>query len=282
MGDTEPEIDQVADTVISADGTRVEYLTVGDGPAVIVVPGALTLAVGFARFSGALSTGFTVHTIQRRGRGGSGPQSPDYTIADDVADIAALQAKTGAALVVGHSYGGLVALESARRNSGVERLALYEPGVSIAGSLPADWMPAFEKYLAEDKPVDAFVEFVRALGPDIVRKMPRWALRRMMPMAMKGPEKDAIFGQLAECLREHREIVRLNDTYANYAEVTAETLLLDGDKDRHAFIEPNHELLASTIPRCERHTIPGVDHFGIDKGDPERVAGVIGEFFSRR
>ncbi|MFE6861122.1 alpha/beta fold hydrolase [Nocardia sp. NPDC057668] len=282
MGDTESEIEQSSDTVISADGTQIEYLTVGDGPAVIVVPGALSVAAGFARFAGALSTGFTVHTIQRRGRGGSGPQSEHYTIAEDRADVEALQAKTGAALLVGHSYGGLVALESARGNSGFTKLALYEPGVSIAGSLPTEWMSAYEKYLAEDKPFDAFVEFVRALGPDLVRKMPRWMFRSMMTVFMKAPEKEMVFSQLEQNLREHREIVRLDDTYSNYAEITAATLLLDGDKDRHVFIDPNHELLASTLPHCERHTIAGVDHFGMDKGDPERVAGVVGEFFSRK
>lgn len=281
MGSPEPDIDQVTETVTSSDGTRISYLSVGQGPSVLVVPGVLSVASGFARFAGALSTGFTVHTIERRGRGASGPQGADYSIAQDCADIQAVQDKTGADLLVGHSYGGLIALEFARGNSSIRKLALYEPGVSIAGDVPSGWMPAYEKFLAQNKPFDAFVEFVREMGPDSMRRIPRWMFRRMMPMFMKAPEMQIVVGQLAENLREQREIVRLNDTYRNYAEVTAETLLMDGDKDRHERTDPDHALLAATLPHCERHTVPGADHFGIDKSAPERVAGIVGEFFSR-
>lgn len=281
MSELEPEVEQAEDFVMSADGTRIAYLTIGSGPAVIVLPGTLTRAFVYGRFARALGERFTVHTMERRGRGASGPQGPGYSVADDCADLRALQDKTGATLVVGHSYGGLIALEAARANPSITALALYEPGISVEGDLPAEWMPAYEKYLAQNKPFDAFIEFVRALGPEQIRKIPRFMFRRMMPMFMKAPEKDMVIGLLAENLREHREIVRLDDTYPNYAEITAAVLLLDGDRDRHPRTDPDHALLARTIPGCERHTFPGLDHFGIDKVAPERVAERIAEFFSR-
>ncbi|MEV6067069.1 alpha/beta hydrolase [Nocardia sp. NPDC052001] len=279
MADT--GFEQFADTVLSADGTRIAYLTVGHGPPVIVLPGVLSVASGFARFAAALGAGFTVHTLERRGRGDSGPQGPDYRISLECEDIRALQDKTGAGLIVGHSYGGLIALEAARDNPDIRKLALYEPGVSIAGSVPSDWMPAYERYLDQGKPFDAFVEFVRAMGPENMRKVPRWMFRRMMPLFMNAPEKDMVVSQLAENLREHREIIRLNDTYRAYAGITAEVLLMDGDKDPQRRTDPDHTRLAETLPHCERRTVPGLDHFGIDKQAPELVAGIIGEFFSR-
>ncbi|WP_330181161.1 alpha/beta hydrolase [Nocardia sp. NBC_01503] len=282
MATADAEFEQSTDTVRSADGTTIAYLTVGAGPAVIVVPGALSVARGYARFAAALSgRGFTLHTIERRGRGESGPQGPEYRITEDCADIRAVRDKTGAGLIVGHSYGGLVALEAARDNPDIRKLALYEPGVSIAGSVPSEWMPAYAKYLEQGKPFDAFVEFVRAMGPENVRRIPRWMFRRMMPMFMKAPERDLVVGQLAENLREHREVVRLNDTYPNYAAVTAEVLLMDGDKDRRPHTDADHDQLAKTLPHCERRTLTGLDHFGIDKQAPELVARFIGEFFSR-
>ena len=61
-------------TVRSRDGTRIGYLSVGDGPAVLVIPGVLSMAADYAAFARALSEHFTVHTIERRGRGESGPQ----------------------------------------------------------------------------------------------------------------------------------------------------------------------------------------------------------------
>jgi pimeloyl-ACP methyl ester carboxylesterase len=59
--------------VLSKDGTKIGYLSVGSGPSVLVVPGVLSMAADYAAFARALSEHFTVHTIERRGRGESGP-----------------------------------------------------------------------------------------------------------------------------------------------------------------------------------------------------------------
>ncbi|MFJ4427182.1 hypothetical protein [Streptomyces bobili] len=37
----------------------------------------------------------------------------------------------------GHSFGGFLTLEAALAGSAFERIALYEPGVSIDGSIPS-------------------------------------------------------------------------------------------------------------------------------------------------
>ncbi|WP_433666142.1 alpha/beta fold hydrolase [Nocardia sp. CA-136227] len=275
--DAEPSVD----SVVSEDGTRITYLSRGSGPAVIVIPGVLALASGYERFATALAGAFTVHTIERRGHGESGPQRPGHGVEDDCADVRALQDKTGAAFLVGHSYGGFVALEAARKNTGIAKVAVYEPGLSVNGSMPLGWMDAYEKYLSQDKPLEAFIEFLRAIGPDAVRKTPRWMFRRMMPIMMKAPEKDEVIAQLPQNLVEHRQYERFDSTYRNYAEISAEVLLVYGDRDRRAWTASDEELLASVIPHNERVTVPGLDHFGIDKGAPDRVAGVIGEFLSR-
>ncbi|WP_422614971.1 alpha/beta fold hydrolase [Cohnella caldifontis] len=53
-----------------------------------------------------------------------------------IEDLTAVQEATGAAYLFGHSYGGLVALETARTNGRFTKLALYEPGVSVNQSIP--------------------------------------------------------------------------------------------------------------------------------------------------
>lgn len=63
--------------VLSMDGTTVSYLSVGDGPAVIVLPGVLSMASDYAAFARALAERFTVHTIERRARCGCGSASSD-------------------------------------------------------------------------------------------------------------------------------------------------------------------------------------------------------------
>jgi len=80
--------------VISRDGTKIGYLSVGDGPSVLVIPGVLSMAADYAAFARALSEHFAVHTIERRGRGESGPQGDDYSIVKECEDVLALQART--------------------------------------------------------------------------------------------------------------------------------------------------------------------------------------------
>src|SRR5437588_4471607 len=161
-------------TVLSKDGARISYLSMGGGPSVLVIPGALFMAADYAAFARALAEHFTVHTIERRGRGESGPQGDDYSIVKECEDVLALRAETGASLLVGHSYGGLVALEVARNNTALTKIAVYEPGVSIDGSMPKNWMPGYEKKLAENKDLDAFVEFTLADAPPPLSKTPPW------------------------------------------------------------------------------------------------------------
>ena len=50
-------------TVISKDGTRISYLPTGSGPLVLVLPGVLSIASGYAAFARALAEHFIVHTI---------------------------------------------------------------------------------------------------------------------------------------------------------------------------------------------------------------------------
>jgi pimeloyl-ACP methyl ester carboxylesterase len=66
--------------VLSRDRTRIGYLSVGTGPSVLVIPGVLSMAADYAAFARALSEHFAVHTMERRGRGESGPQGDDYSI----------------------------------------------------------------------------------------------------------------------------------------------------------------------------------------------------------
>src|SRR6266436_2019565 len=164
-------------TVLSKDGTTIGYLSIGGGPSVLVLPGVLSMAADYAAFARALAEHFTVHTIERRGRGASGPQGDEYSMVKECEDVLALRAETGASLLVGHSYGGLVALEVARNNTALTKIAVYEPGVSIDGSMPRDWIPGYEKKLAENKDLDALVEFTLADAPPPLSKTPPWLMK---------------------------------------------------------------------------------------------------------
>ena len=265
--------------VLSQDGAKISYLTMGSGPSVLVIPGALSMAADYAAFASALAEHFTVHIIERRGRGLSSPQGDDYSILKEREDVLALQQETGASLLVGHSFGGLVALEVARNNKALTKIAVYEPGVSIDGSIPMDWMPGYEKKLAEKKYLDAFVEFSLGVGPERARNTPPWLMKLLLPLFLSSHERKLMLGLLPENLREHHEVARLDSSYENYREIAADVLLMYGGKSNTTWVDLSMERLAVALPRSETKEFPKLDHFGIDKKAPREVAKAVSAYF---
>jgi pimeloyl-ACP methyl ester carboxylesterase len=216
------------DIVVSADGTTIAYRTVGKGPAVLIVPGALAVATDFDAFARELAHRLTVHTIERRGRGESGPQGDGYSIERECEDLAALQAATGATFLFGHSFGGLIALEAARANKAFGKVAVYEPGVSIDGSIDTSWAPACQAQLVRGQQLDAFITFARGINPQTTGKAPLWLLRLILPVAIRKREREQKYRLLPAAIREHAEAARLDNTYPHYRDVTADVLLMAG------------------------------------------------------
>jgi pimeloyl-ACP methyl ester carboxylesterase len=108
--------------------------------------------------------------------------------------VAALQAATDATFLFGHSFGGLIALEAARRNKAFGKVAVYEPGVSIDGSIDMSWAPACEAQLARSQHLAAFITFARGINPQTTGKAPRWLLRLILPVAIRKREREQKYG----------------------------------------------------------------------------------------
>jgi pimeloyl-ACP methyl ester carboxylesterase len=118
-------------SVASRDGTRIGYLRLGQGPAVVLLHGSMESARSHIGLAAALADAFTVYLPDRRGRGLSGPAGPDYGVRTEVEDLAAVLAESGAQLVFGVSAGGLVALEAARTLPAILKVAVYEPALLL-------------------------------------------------------------------------------------------------------------------------------------------------------
>ncbi|HEX9133183.1 MAG TPA: alpha/beta hydrolase [Ktedonobacteraceae bacterium] len=267
-------------SVLSKDGITISYLSTGSGPPVLVLPGILSMAADYAAFARALAEQFTVHTIERRGRGESGPQGDDYSIVKECEDVLAVRVETGASFLVGHSYGGLVALEVARNNTDFTKIAVYEPGVSIAGSMSTGWMPGYEKKLARNKYLDALVEFTLADAPPPLSKTPPWLMKLGWRLLfIRFPESRQMLGLLHQNLREWREIARLDSSYENYREIAAGVLLMYGGKSDSTAVNLAMERLAAILPHSETKEFPKLDHFGIERTAPREVAKAVSDYF---
>ncbi|WP_340681255.1 alpha/beta fold hydrolase [Natrinema gelatinilyticum] len=116
-------------TVVSPDGTRIAYETHGDGLPLILLHGG-----GTRRYWDPVAPYFdddyTVVVPDRRGRGESGDRD-EYSLDREVEDVCAVvDAVAGEPVLFGHSFGGLRALEAARRES-VSAVIAYEPAVLV-------------------------------------------------------------------------------------------------------------------------------------------------------
>lgn len=100
---------------IDAGGARVSYEVTGNGPPVICIQGVGVAASGWQPQLPALASRFTAIAIDNRGIGGSmlGPQP--VTIEAMARDVAAVMdaERCDRGHVVGHSMGGLIALQVA-------------------------------------------------------------------------------------------------------------------------------------------------------------------------
>jgi pimeloyl-ACP methyl ester carboxylesterase len=267
------------ETVESADGTTIAYRSVGSGPAVVVIPGVLSMAEDYDSFADTLSDRFTVHTVQRRGRGLSGPQGEHYDITRECEDVAAVCARTGARYLVGHSYGGLIALQVARHDQTLMKVAVYEPGVSVDGLIPTTWMPRYRRLLAERRYLDALAYFSVATGPVKARNAPLWMMKAVLPLVIRKARRHTMYGLLAANLREHEVIARLDGSTMEYRAVSVPVLLMSGGRSGLPYVAPAIERLSEELPAATTHVFPRLDHFAPDRTGPVEVARAVREFF---
>lgn len=107
---------------------RLARRVLGSGPPLVLVHGVAADAATFRLLEQRLATEFTVVTVDRRGRCGSGDDG-HYSLQAEFEDlIAVVESLPRPALVFGHSFGANVALGAALRSDRIARLVLYEPG----------------------------------------------------------------------------------------------------------------------------------------------------------
>lgn len=153
-------------TVTSKDGTKIAYTKQGNGPAVILVDGALC----YRKFgpNGALATAlasdFTVYTYDRRGRGESGDTLP-FAAQREIEDIEAMiDAAGGSAILYGISSGGALALDAAEKlGSKVSKVAVYEIPFFVDNGhapIPSDYVEHINALVAADQRSQAVKYFM--------------------------------------------------------------------------------------------------------------------------
>lgn len=155
-------MDEKRGSVISADGTRIGFLTVGVGQPLLLIHGGMCSSTRWAPLWPMLARNFQVTMMDRRGRASSG-DGEAYSLAAECGDVVAvaehLAIQQGAPIdVFGHSYGAVCALGAAVQSLSLRRLALHEPPGPESVSL--EWLDRVRVMISQNQPGRAMFSFL--------------------------------------------------------------------------------------------------------------------------
>jgi pimeloyl-ACP methyl ester carboxylesterase len=236
----------------SRDGTPIAYHRRGRGSPLVLVPGAGAANPVSWPVTPALEAQFTVHAVDRRGRGESGDGSV-YSVQREFEDIAAVVDSVGEpADLLGHSFGGMLALEAALLTRNVRKLILYEGWAppSDAPTYPQGFVERLEALLEAGELEEVLIAHYRedaGLTPDAIEKLkasPAWPARlataHTLPRELRAGEQYRFDAQRFKDLR------------------TPTLVLLGGDSPE--WVKASGETLRAALPNGRMAIMPGQQH----------------------
>jgi pimeloyl-ACP methyl ester carboxylesterase len=255
--------------VTSNDGTKLGYFIEGQGASIVIVHGGSQRASDWARAASYLLDRFTVVRVDRSLYAKTRPLAL-HSLEREVDDLGAVLAQMETPVVlVGHSTGGVVALESALRfRAKLAGLLLYEPPVSDDAPACGEPLIRAEAAIARGDHSAALAIFLK----EIVQFSP-WRVWRVRhtPFAWRhwcklAPE------QIADC----RAIEFLGIGLERYRAMDVPTFLLGGASSP-AHLRHRLHSLSNALPRSRTTIVPGWGHTA-NLRSPEKLAKIVAEF----
>lgn len=209
-----------------------------------------------------LRPGFDVHPIDLHGHGRQAPWRGDrgLTVHDDAALVLPIIERAGGAHLIGHSYGGAVALHlAAARPSLVRSLAVYEP---VLFRLLADHEPLG----AAAREAFDLAEVMRALvaggqaAAAAERFVDYWS--GASAWARMGPERQRAVASRISVVVQHFDALYSEPLpAARLAGLTMPVLCLAGGRSTAAALRIA-ALLRVLMPGAQHEMLPGLGHMG--------------------
>ena len=275
----------------AADGTRLAYTTVGDGPPLLCVPGGPGRAAAYLEELGGLSGSRTLVRLDNRGTGMSEVPADPASLRFDrmAADVDALREHLGLeqADVLGHSAGSLLAqVWASRHPDRVRSLVLVTPVAALQGGTRSDaagirasragepWYPdaaEADAALADASPAERQA-LVRAVRPFYYA---RWDERAQAHAASADRQSnrraEGAFGLSAED-------VDVAAVERGLRDVVAPVLVVGGALDGATGVDAVHEV-AGSFPAARTVVLDDCGHFPwVDQ--PEPFSRAVADFLA--
>jgi len=231
-----------------------------DAPLVVFVHGSLDRAASFSKVVRRLRD---LHTVvyDRRGYAGSHDVGPPFTVSSQVDDLLFVMQERPA-VVVGHSYGGNVALAAAQARPDLVRAV-----VVFEAPMPwADWWPPtsggyaiVKQSRADDDPADISERFMRRMIGD-----ERWERLPAATRESRRAEGPALVG----------EITDLGRTAPYDVDAIVVPVVTARGENGAAHHRQSTELLFSTLANPTMVTINEAGH-GAHTTHPDEFAAIV-------
>jgi pimeloyl-ACP methyl ester carboxylesterase len=269
-------------TFVTADGVRLHYLERGSGPPVVFLHGNGAMVEDML-ISGVIdhaASAYRAVVFDRPGFGHSErPRDRSWTAAAQAALFAKVfkQLGLGSPIVVGHSWGTLVALA----------LAIHHPqcvgGLVLASGY---YFPTARSDVALFSPpslplVGDLISYTvapligEAIGWPLIAKMfapqpisPKFERGYPMPLALRPSQLQAFSQEASHMITAAEALSR------HYGSISCPTVIMGGDADRIVDIERQAQRLHGAIPGSRLDVLPGAGHM-IHHLDPARMVRAI-------
>lgn len=250
----------------STDGTLIAVECAGRGSTLIIVHGGIGDRTRWTPMFPLLSSRFTVCALDRRGHGESG-DSPEYSLQKEAEDIAAVvDSRPGPVFLLGHSYGGVAALEATFLTTRISKLMLYEAPVQERIDLGV--VARIERLIQDGEPEEAVATFLRdlvMLSPGEVKAM------------RTRPVWQALVASIDSHPRQMRALAAYEFDEERMSTLEVPTLLIRGSETTSPNLKRSFDTLMATLPNRTEVVLEGQEHNAMDTGR-ERLAQAITEF----
>ncbi len=215
-----------------------------DAPLVVLVHGAMDRSAGMLKLSRRLDHDHRVLRYDRRGYGRSTPHPGPFSMPHQVDDLLELLGGRRA-ILIGHSYGGNVALAAAARRPDLVR------GVVVYES-PVSWEPWWPKVTPSSAAIESAHD-TEAAAEAFMRRLigaERWEALPERTRATRRAEGAALVNELAD--------LRANRPWR--AEEIAVPVWAGAGEHASAHQQRGMRQLGETLPDCHFVMLPGCHH----------------------
>lgn len=239
---------------LDVNGTRLHYLSEGEGPTIVLLHGLGGTSGVWRGVMNTLTTNHHVVAVDLRGHGRSAPILKPVTIRDFADDVLALldALDLPAVTLVGHSFASLIAqMAAAVRPSSIDNLVL----VGGMSWLDPDARDAYidRAELVEQEGLDAIADawITSALAPRTHAHSPQLSGLTREMLERNDP---ASYAAACRAISKYQPIA--------HEDLGQPTLLLVGDHDRSTPVAMSEELHAA-IPVTRIEVIPSAAHWAM-------------------